>query len=82
MMGVMVKMHNGDVERFETATTYGPLDDGCLELFNEQGSRVALFSPGWAAAFEAPPRKQAPTVSTASPNIHLYVDGKPMKPGS
>lgn len=56
-MAVMVKMHNGDVERFDAATSYGQMADGYLELADANGHRVALFAPGWAAAFDAPPRK-------------------------
>lgn len=56
-MGVMVKMHNGDVERFDAATSYGQMADGYLELADTNGHRVALFSPGWAAAFEVAPKK-------------------------
>lgn len=78
-MGVMVKMHNGDVERFDAATQYGQMADGYLELADANGHRVALFAPGWAAAFEAPAKKQYPTVTTASPNLHLHVDDQEMR---
>jgi len=60
-MAVMVKMHNGDVERFDQATSFATSDAGLLSLGDEAGRLVALFAPGWAAAFKVPARKQSST---------------------
>ena len=65
MMGVMVKMSNGDVERFEHAAEYQSgfgEHIGYLYVSNEDGSPVAQFAPGgWSAAWVYP-IKRADTV--------------------
>lgn len=56
-MGLMVKMHNGDVERFESAISWGRDSDGSLTLYDDGSKPVATFSQGWAAVFETSPPK-------------------------
>lgn len=80
-MGVLVKMHNGDREQFDTANTFGALPDGQLVVSSPDSHQpVALFAPGsWAAVFEVSPRRPAATVPKASSNIHVTVDGKELR---
>ena len=58
MMGVMVEMSNGDVERFEHAAKYESGVTpyvGYLFVQNDDGSQVATFAPGgWSAAWVHP----------------------------
>jgi hypothetical protein len=83
MMGVMVKMSNGDVERFEHATKYqsgfGEYA-GYLYVSNEDGSRVAQFAPGgWSAVWEYPFKRtaDAPVSGGFSKTVHrIYIDGQ------
>jgi hypothetical protein len=66
-MGLMVKMSNTNVERFDSATSWYVADDGSLILWPEDKSNarpVAQFAAGaWLAVFEAQPK--------TSDGIHL-----------
>ena len=90
-MGVMVKMSNGDVERFEHATMYqsGFGDNvGYLYVQNEDRSEVATFAPGgWSAVWVYPFTKAAKKAakpesvidgSAFGRGIRIYLDGQPL----
>lgn len=72
-MGVMVKMHNGDVERYETADAYHSADGQLYVNDSDANVAVALFAPGaWAAAWEFGARKStAFTVGTRVARVAL-----------
>lgn len=72
-MGVMVKMHNGDREVFDTATRYRSDPDGCLIVQDDTGELIGLFSPGWAAAFDYPFKKAGDV------HVHVNMDGKEIR---
>jgi hypothetical protein len=62
MMGVMVRLADGDRERFETATAYVRDADGYLFVTDANGEQVALLAPGWTAALEYPVKKVADVI--------------------
>lgn len=72
-MGVMVRLPDGDRERFETATAYHRDPDGYLVVTDADNEQVALLSPGWIAAFEYPFKKASDV------HVHVNVDGKQMR---
>jgi hypothetical protein len=89
MMGVMVKMSNGDVERFEHATKYQSGFGeyiGYLYVSNDDNSQVAQFAPGgWSAAWVYPFTRAAdvPVSGGFGKSVtRIYIDGQAYTPVS